>query len=151
MTDDCTEEHLRALVEKSDYAQLRTGCKVTSRVELENTVKVKYSSRNGEEFSILCDFLVGADGKRGIVRKHFLEPVGIRQLPGLYDLAQRWTAPVLTAPQAQLRSQMGRRKPSDPSAYSEVTSRVSALGSWLHLYGCMGSLLATGLPVCLPS
>ena len=40
---------------------------------------VKYKNKEGVEKSIRGTYLVGADGKRGIVRKIFLEPKGIKQ------------------------------------------------------------------------
>lgn len=40
---------------------------------------VKYKNKEGAEKSIRGTYLVGADGKRGIVRKIFLEPKGIKQ------------------------------------------------------------------------
>lgn len=40
----------------------------------------------GDHKWIRASWLVGADGKRGVVRKKFLEPEGIKQIDALYAL-----------------------------------------------------------------
>jgi len=56
---------------------------VVDRVEEEASVVVQYLDEKGMKREIRTAWLVGADGKRGIVRKKFLEPEGIRQEVGL--------------------------------------------------------------------
>ncbi|KAL5614116.1 hypothetical protein FOVSG1_003179 [Fusarium oxysporum f. sp. vasinfectum] len=57
------EEELRSLLQSSEYAQLRAE-----------------------------EYFVGADGKRGIVRKEFLEPRGVEQAEGKIHYAAKWVA-----------------------------------------------------------
>lgn len=71
---------------------LRIGCKVLDRVDEEAGVVVKYKDEKGNIRSIRTSYLVGADGKRGIVRKKFLEPEGIKQEVGLYNHVSTWIA-----------------------------------------------------------
>jgi 2-polyprenyl-6-methoxyphenol hydroxylase-like FAD-dependent oxidoreductase len=56
---------------------------VTSIEELDGKVKVYYKSQDGQNQHVSCTFLVGADGKRGYVRKGYLEAKGIRQEVGM--------------------------------------------------------------------
>jgi 2-polyprenyl-6-methoxyphenol hydroxylase-like FAD-dependent oxidoreductase len=74
---------LRELINASECAELRTECRVFSRKEFGNTVEVSYRDRDGATRTVECKFLVGADGKRGIIRKEFLEPLGIQQEVGV--------------------------------------------------------------------
>ena len=62
------------------------------RTEEESGVVVKYKDKEGNICSIRTSYLVGADGKRGIVRKKFLEPEGIKQEVGLYNHVSTWIA-----------------------------------------------------------
>lgn len=54
---------------------------------------MQYLDRNGAKQEIRASWLVGADGKRGVVRKKFLEPsAGIRQEKGIFDYDGIWIA-----------------------------------------------------------
>lgn len=54
---------------------------------------VQYTDTQGSKREIQGQWLVGADGKMGIVRKHFLEPTaGIRQEAGVYPYEGVWVA-----------------------------------------------------------
>lgn len=53
--------------------------------EVDGGVQAIYQREDGETIEIHGQHLVGADGKRGYVRKEYLEAKGIQQLPGLYD------------------------------------------------------------------
>ena len=53
--------------------------------EVDDGVYATYQREDGETMEIQGKHLVGADGKRGYVRKGYLEAKGIQQLPGLYD------------------------------------------------------------------
>jgi hypothetical protein len=77
------EQAMRNRLSTSSYVQLRTGCEVSSCSDTDNAVQVTYRDRENKEFQIQGQFLVGADGKRGYVRKNFLEPRGIRQETGV--------------------------------------------------------------------
>jgi 2-polyprenyl-6-methoxyphenol hydroxylase-like FAD-dependent oxidoreductase len=71
------EKNLRMAAAATKCSQLRTGCTVTSIVELENCVEVSYQQHGGETQRIRGKYLVGADGKTGFTRKKYLEPRGV--------------------------------------------------------------------------
>ncbi|CAN9360054.1 unnamed protein product [Alternaria alternata] len=72
------EKHLRCKMEQAQHSQLRLGATVTSiREDAEWTYITYASSPTGQERQIRSKFLVGADGKTGFTRKHYLEPRGI--------------------------------------------------------------------------
>lgn len=77
-----TEQTLRDLVKASKYGELRLGCRVSSCRETVDGVEVTYEENEiGHQLNGL--YLVGADGKRGSVRKGFLEARGIKQEVGM--------------------------------------------------------------------
>ena len=83
------------LIERSGYCTLRRGCTVLSQQFVDgNDMAVSYSDPTGLERSIRCYWLVGADGKKGVVRKHFLEPTaGIKQTDSpVYSYDGTWIA-----------------------------------------------------------
>jgi 2-polyprenyl-6-methoxyphenol hydroxylase-like FAD-dependent oxidoreductase len=56
-------------------------------------MSVRYTDQQQAEHYIKCSWLIGADGKRGVVRKRFLEPdAGIRQVEGSYTYEGTWVA-----------------------------------------------------------
>jgi 2-polyprenyl-6-methoxyphenol hydroxylase-like FAD-dependent oxidoreductase len=66
---------------------------VVSRDEHANGVTIHYLDSNKTRCQIRAAWLVGADGKRGIVRKHFLEPsAGVRQETGIFEYEGIWIA-----------------------------------------------------------
>ena len=65
---------------------------------------IGYRNLQGVVNHVQCSWLIGADGKRGVVRKRFLEPdAGIRQQEGRYKYEGTWVAANLkiTPPTAQ--------------------------------------------------
>ena len=74
---------LRAELERLPMTDLRLGCEVVDRVEDSETVTVTYQNSTGVLQKIHTKWLIGADGKTGIIRKKFLEPEGIKQVTGL--------------------------------------------------------------------
>ncbi|ENH64132.1 3-(3-hydroxy-phenyl)propionate/3-hydroxycinnamic acid hydroxylase [Fusarium oxysporum f. sp. cubense race 1] len=87
-----TEGALRKAIEDSKFCSLRTACEVVSRSEQDPPV-VDFSDSQGTRQQIKGEWLIGADGKLGIVRKRFLEPtVGIKQEAGLYPYSGTWIA-----------------------------------------------------------
>jgi 2-polyprenyl-6-methoxyphenol hydroxylase-like FAD-dependent oxidoreductase len=74
---------LRLEIARFPSLDLRSGCEVIGRTEEWETVVVEYKDRNGETRKVRTRWLVGADGKGGIVRKRFLEHEGIKQEIGL--------------------------------------------------------------------
>ena len=75
---------MRRLLKSHSKCELRIGCNVVDRMEEEDGSSIiRYNDKDGEMKSIRATYLVGADGKRGIVRKMFLEPKGIKQETGL--------------------------------------------------------------------
>jgi 2-polyprenyl-6-methoxyphenol hydroxylase-like FAD-dependent oxidoreductase len=55
-----------------------------NRTEEDGSVIVEYVDAEGTKRAIRTSWFIGADGKRGVVRKKFLEPEGIVQQVGLY-------------------------------------------------------------------
>lgn len=54
---------------------------------------MEYEGTKQEKKRIRCSYLIGADGKTGVVRKQFLEPTaGIRQEVGLFKYTGTWVA-----------------------------------------------------------
>ncbi|PKX91170.1 putative monooxygenase [Aspergillus novofumigatus IBT 16806] len=83
----------RHLVSSSKYCTLQSSCEVVSRDEHADGVTVHYLDSKKAPHQIHAAWLVGADGKRGIVRKHFLEPsAGVRQEPGIFEYEGTWIA-----------------------------------------------------------
>jgi 2-polyprenyl-6-methoxyphenol hydroxylase-like FAD-dependent oxidoreductase len=65
---------------------------VIGREEKANCTIIEYREQDGTKKSIRTLWLVGADGKRGVVRKKFLEPEGIKQEAGPYAYVGTWVA-----------------------------------------------------------
>ena len=66
---------------------------MVSRTELEDGLIVEYHHEKHTVKHVKCSYLVGADGKTGIVRKQFLEPTaGIKQEVGLFKYTETWVA-----------------------------------------------------------
>jgi 2-polyprenyl-6-methoxyphenol hydroxylase-like FAD-dependent oxidoreductase len=56
-------------------------------------MQVSYQDEDQQVQTITCKWLIGADGKKGIVRKHFLEPTaGIKQEDSFYRYDGTWVA-----------------------------------------------------------
>jgi 2-polyprenyl-6-methoxyphenol hydroxylase-like FAD-dependent oxidoreductase len=70
------EKYLRAACDPK-LGELRSGSTVVAIEEDENNVYVHYNSLESGKHAIKANFLVGADGKTGFVRKKYLEPKGI--------------------------------------------------------------------------
>jgi 2-polyprenyl-6-methoxyphenol hydroxylase-like FAD-dependent oxidoreductase len=70
-------------IKASEYCTLRRGCTVVGQDVLkDNGVVVRYVDPSGCEQAVRCSWLFGADGRKGVVRKHFLErQAGIRHAP----------------------------------------------------------------------
>ncbi len=63
-----------------------------SREELPEGIIVHYEE-NETERQIKTSWLIGADGKTGVVRKKFLEPTAdVQQVVGLYEYTGTWVA-----------------------------------------------------------
>ncbi|KAI0861357.1 hypothetical protein F4860DRAFT_168726 [Xylaria cubensis] len=87
------ESAMRDKLRDSQYCELRCGCTVTGRKQSGNDMIVEYTDTQGERNTIRGSWLIGADGKRGVVRKHFLEPTaGIRQVDSAYKYDGTWVA-----------------------------------------------------------
>jgi 2-polyprenyl-6-methoxyphenol hydroxylase-like FAD-dependent oxidoreductase len=70
---------------------LRIGCEAISRTEDAESTVLEYI-QDGLTKSIRTSWLVGADGKRGVVRKKFLEPEGITQVEAVWPYVGTWVA-----------------------------------------------------------
>lgn len=87
-----TERALRRRIEASRFCTLRTGCKVVGQISDDPPI-VEYTTGSEGQHHIQGDWLIGADGKTGIVRKHFLEKKAeIRQVEGAYKYSGVWVA-----------------------------------------------------------
>ena len=71
------EGELRGLVEREKFGEVRVGCEVVGVEDDGDGVMVRYV-RDGEEVRLRAAFVVGCDGKRGFVRKRYLEEKGVR-------------------------------------------------------------------------
>jgi 2-polyprenyl-6-methoxyphenol hydroxylase-like FAD-dependent oxidoreductase len=84
---------MRDKVEESQYCELRCSSKVVCREELDSGVIVGYEDQAGSLRHIKCSWMIGADGKKGVVRKYFLEPTAnIKQETGLFAYTGTWVA-----------------------------------------------------------
>ncbi|KAJ5586358.1 hypothetical protein N7450_006145 [Penicillium hetheringtonii] len=87
------EHALREMVMSSKHCTLQSSCEVVDRDEDADGVTVHYTNVDGKKCQIRASWLVGADGKRGIVRKHFLEPTaGVKQEAGIFEYDSTWIA-----------------------------------------------------------
>jgi len=87
-----SEREIRALLKDFPSCQLRTGCEVLTREQVGDHTVIEYNNQAGTRRSIRSRWLVGADGKRGVVRKKFLEPEGIRQEESVWTYVGTWVA-----------------------------------------------------------
>lgn len=89
------EASIGNLATASNYCEIRRGFTVASHeIEHDNRIVVNYQDRGGAAYTIRCNYLIGADGKRGVVRKSFLEPTtSIRQVSNpIYQYEGTWVA-----------------------------------------------------------
>ncbi|KAF5648786.1 monooxygenase [Fusarium sp. NRRL 25303] len=86
------EKHFRGSIQTSNYAELRLGSLLTEIREVPGGILASYRRKDGKVLKLQGKYLVGADGKRGYVRKEYLEAKGIQQLPGLYTYEATWIA-----------------------------------------------------------
>ncbi|KAH8589013.1 hypothetical protein B0O99DRAFT_459116, partial [Bisporella sp. PMI_857] len=87
------EKALRNAIDMSPFCEFRRGCLVVSLKELVDGVLVEYVDQQEAMGRIKASWLVGADGKTGIVRKKFLEPIAnIRQAVGIAAYTSTWVA-----------------------------------------------------------
>ncbi|KAJ9603784.1 hypothetical protein H2200_011970 [Cladophialophora chaetospira] len=87
------EKYLRLAASGCPSSQLRLGSTVVNIEEDSQWIYAKYAGDNGTERRIRGKFLVGADGKTGFIRKHYLEPKGVllEMVPG-YEYQETWVA-----------------------------------------------------------
>ncbi|GAM83817.1 hypothetical protein ANO11243_018070 [Dothideomycetidae sp. 11243] len=84
---------LETEVKKSPLCDLRRGATVAGRQEEDTGIIIEYWNSESQFSRISAQWLVGADGKTGVVRKHFLEPAaGIVQETGLFSYTGTWVA-----------------------------------------------------------
>ncbi|GKZ33621.1 hypothetical protein AbraIFM66950_003530 [Aspergillus brasiliensis] len=84
---------LRDLVIASEFCTLQSSCEVVGCEAAAEGVTIHYSNVHEKPCQVRASYLIGADGKRGIVRKHFLEKsAGIRQETGIFEYEGTWIA-----------------------------------------------------------
>ncbi|GJC81512.1 hypothetical protein ColLi_04350 [Colletotrichum liriopes] len=75
---------MRDKIHASEYTELKLDCAVNGIRHDANGVEAVYREKGaGEDSVIRGKYLIGADGKRGFVRKGYLEEKGIEQKTGL--------------------------------------------------------------------
>ncbi|CZT20253.1 related to monooxygenase [Ramularia collo-cygni] len=73
--------------------QPELGCEVESLRQDGDGAIIEYKDSNGSKNTLQTEWLIGADGKRGVVRKTFLEKVAdIRQVHSSYRYEGTWIA-----------------------------------------------------------
>jgi 2-polyprenyl-6-methoxyphenol hydroxylase-like FAD-dependent oxidoreductase len=88
------EKALRREVNRSNLCDFRTGVNVSKIKQMGETgVEIHYTTADGSEDSVRSRWLIGADGKKGVVRKDFLEPIaGVKQVYSDYRYEGTWIA-----------------------------------------------------------
>ncbi|OJJ54673.1 hypothetical protein ASPSYDRAFT_185556 [Aspergillus sydowii CBS 593.65] len=71
------EKNLRTKLDDSSFCDLRSQSTVVKIEEDTHWTYCTYTDPHGKERRIRARFLVGADGKTGFTRKHYLEPRGV--------------------------------------------------------------------------
>jgi 2-polyprenyl-6-methoxyphenol hydroxylase-like FAD-dependent oxidoreductase len=81
------------VIATSKYCELRESCEVINVENGLNNILIQYRNTAGEIRDVECSWLIGADGKKGTVRKQFLEPMAnIIQEPGIFPYEGTWIA-----------------------------------------------------------
>lgn len=87
------EKNIRLAASKCSHSEIRLGTTVVAIEEDNDCVRARYIDENGEEQCIQGKFFVGADGKTGYTRKHYLEPRGVSLEPVAgYEYQETWVA-----------------------------------------------------------
>lgn len=71
---------------------MRLGARVTSMHEDDMAIYTTYTDSRGVSHTIRSQFVVGADGKTGFVRKQYLEPLGVTMAHAGTPWEQYWVA-----------------------------------------------------------
>lgn len=88
-----TEKALREEVSKTSLCEIRLGCEVQRLEEQKDGVLLHFKDQTDAVKQLKASWLIGADGKRGVVRKMFLEKVAdIRQVNSAYRYEGTWVA-----------------------------------------------------------
>ncbi|KAI2616331.1 monooxygenase-like protein [Hypoxylon sp. NC1633] len=87
------EGSLHRKVAQTPFCDLRCQCTVVGKRQNGESQIIEYKDKNGALQLITGSFVIGADGKKGVVRKHFLEPsAGIKQVDSTYRYDGTWIA-----------------------------------------------------------
>ncbi|ETS84377.1 hypothetical protein PFICI_02402 [Pestalotiopsis fici W106-1] len=87
------EQLLRDRAQSSDMITLKLDCEVVGIDQNASNVEITYEEKyTHRRQTIRGKYVVGADGKRGFVRKSFLEEKGIKQETGQYRYEATWVA-----------------------------------------------------------
>ncbi|KAL2206005.1 FAD/NAD(P)-binding domain-containing protein [Sarocladium strictum] len=71
------EVNLRKRIKELGVGKVCLGARVTGLKEVQNSVEVTYLDTDNKTHQVSAKIFVGADGKTGFTRKHYLEPLGI--------------------------------------------------------------------------
>ncbi|KIX10084.1 uncharacterized protein Z518_01165 [Rhinocladiella mackenziei CBS 650.93] len=87
------EKNIRLTASRCSCSQLRLGSTIVAIEEDRDWVRAKYVDDNGQTKWIRGKFLVGADGKTGFTRKHYLEAKGVLlETVAGYHYQETWVA-----------------------------------------------------------
>ncbi|KAI0130925.1 hypothetical protein F4814DRAFT_149089 [Daldinia grandis] len=87
------ESAMRRKVAESPFCNLRCQCEVVDMKQEGDRPVIEYEYEKRIRRKISGSFVVGADGKKGVVRKNFLEELaGIKQVEGSYRYDGTWIA-----------------------------------------------------------
>ncbi|KAK3356455.1 hypothetical protein B0T25DRAFT_589071 [Lasiosphaeria hispida] len=86
------EREIRWMLKNFPRSELRTGCEIVSREQVDDYTIIEFVGQDGLRRLLRTSWLVGADGKRGVVRKRFLEPEWIRQEEIEWTYVGAWVA-----------------------------------------------------------
>ena len=126
------EKEMRNLIEASENARLRLNSTVTHIDEVEDGVQVTYLRKDGTAAELQGIFLVGADGKRGYVRKGYLEAKGITQSAGMSaSLAGTLQAIHELTCQVSIRRHVDRSQLTHHPPHADITSEFPPLETWI--------------------
>lgn len=71
------ETNIRQAAFSTSSSQVRLGATISGIEEDKDWIYAQYIDNNGRQCRIRGKFFVGADGKTGYTRKHYLEPKGV--------------------------------------------------------------------------
>lgn len=132
------EANLRKVMSSTPFSDLRPSSTVVGISENDDWVYCRYLDGIGTERRVRSRFFVGADGKTGYTRKHYLEAKRIKlERSHQYASASEQTGHVLLTYQVLLRRDVGCVELAGNAAYSRDSSRLLSVEFGLLTGGCL--------------